>query len=140
VFHCTDGSWVLWSEKFASLLELSCHEMSICLDETAIAVRFDGATGIGLAVGVDVEVGDGLGDSVDVGVGDGLGVCGVGDAVVVAVGVGVSPAASVLALAVLDQPDTIFGSTAFGSGSFFFSHALNVKTIAMIRYWYFMVA
>jgi hypothetical protein len=85
--------------KPVSLFELSLQDRLIWLDDTAVAIRFVGAAGVGLAVNVGVGVGVGLGvgvdTGVDVGVGVGLGVdagvgveVGVGGGVVVGVALG----------------------------------------------------
>jgi hypothetical protein len=68
--------------NLVSLLELSVQDRLIWLDDTAVAVRFVGATGVavGFGLGVGVEVGVG----VDVGVGGAVGV-----EVALGVGVGV---------------------------------------------------
>jgi hypothetical protein len=88
-----------------SLFELSCHARLIRLEDTAVAVRLDGAIGVphgvavGVWVGVGVGVGVGLGVAVAVGVGIGVAVgAGVTVAVGVAVGVGVAVDANWYAL------------------------------------------
>ena len=75
-----------------SLFELSLQDRLIWLDDTAVAIRFVGAAGVGIgvAVGLGVGVGRGVavGTGVDVGVGVGLDL-GVGVGVEVGVGLGV---------------------------------------------------
>jgi hypothetical protein len=76
-----------------SLFELSVQDRLIWLDDAAVALRFVGARGVGLAVGVGVGVGVGLGVGVGVGVGVGLGfgvAVGVGVGVRVGLGFGVA--------------------------------------------------
>jgi hypothetical protein len=53
---------------------LFCHDRSIRLVDTAVAVRFDGAAGVPLGVAVGVGVGVGVGGGVGVGVTLGVGV------------------------------------------------------------------
>jgi hypothetical protein len=72
-----------------SLFELSVQDRLIRLDDTAPAVRFVGARGVGIGVGVNVAVAVGVG--VDVGLGVG-----------VTVGVAVGHRLVVSALAVLE--------------------------------------
>jgi hypothetical protein len=81
-----------------SLFELSVQERLIWLDDTAVAIRFVGAAGVGVAgaVGVGVGLGVAVPVGVPVGVGLGAGVAvgvdvglGVGDEVGVGLGVGV---------------------------------------------------
>jgi hypothetical protein len=72
----------------SSLLELSVQDRSISRHPVAVAVRFDGADGVGLEVGVGVGVGVEVAVGVGVGVAVALGV-GVGLGLGVAVGVGV---------------------------------------------------
>jgi len=75
-----------------SLFEWSVQDRLIWLDDTAVAIRFVGAAGVGIgvAVGLGVRVGLGVavGTGVDVGVGVGLDL-GVGVGVEVGVGGGV---------------------------------------------------
>jgi hypothetical protein len=57
-----------------SLFELSVQERLIWLDDTAVAVRFVGAAGVGIGVGVGVGLGVAVGFGVGLGVGVGVGV------------------------------------------------------------------
>jgi hypothetical protein len=59
-----------------SLFELSCHARLIRFEDTAVAVRLDGATGVlhGVAVGVGLGAGVGVGVAVAVAVAVGVGV------------------------------------------------------------------
>jgi hypothetical protein len=74
-----------------SLLELSVHlKMISAQDAPGVAVRFEGAAGVGVGVAVGGGVTDGVGVAVGVGVGVGVGVAvGVGVNVGVGVGLGV---------------------------------------------------
>jgi hypothetical protein len=57
-----------------SLLELSVHERSISLLDTAMVLRLVGAAGVDVGVAVGVGVGVGVWVGVAVGVGVGLGI------------------------------------------------------------------
>ncbi len=78
------------TQKPVSFVALSVHARLIRLDDTAVAVRFDGAAGAGVGLAVDVGVGLGVGAGVALPVGAGVGLpIGVGDGLAVGVGVGV---------------------------------------------------